>query len=1114
MKKLEKILLINWRYFSKQYIELGDINFLTGLNGAGKTTVIDALQIVLLGETNSHNFNRAASDRQKRTLDGYLWGDEGDHHPMNRRGKDFSSYIVCQFCDTQKGMRFVMGIVFDCYKDGNRRERFFAYDGSIPPDGFTPKGRPLEIADLRMFLQKTYGTRFEMFDTQKAYREFALAKWNVHNPALMHLMKRAVSFQPIRDIEEFITQNICDVPDKPDIEAMQENIRYYKRQETLLQQEEEKKAALVEIQEAYTRWTRDKELSILHLYICRRAGLVSEEEMLQELHETLSNLKAEMEEIRQQNERKEGELREKKQEITALEQELYANDSFLKQHQWEEKRDIYRKQRKLEEERVHQLTSVMNRQYEGALRQGKSLEGLTDSLFFDLDRENQALVELWKGSQSLPLEEVVSYASTLGEMEDAFLQKAYGLEQQLYRKIQDKENLLKEEEERLQKLYHNIKDYPKELLTLKGFLQETLKAQGMEDDVRILAEELEIDDTDEAWRGAIEGYLHTQKFYLLVPPQSYDLALKTYNGHRRQFGNTSYGLIDVESLRQKAHIRVHPKSLAVKVKTAHAGARLYMDYILGNVVACDRVEELRQYGTSITKEGMLYKGFVARPLLQKRMENCYIGSRAIALQIAKLEASIKDNRDYVTKWRPLYQKVHQLKAYMPQHIVDTVFVPYVETMHQIEVIDQNLMNIEKMLSSLDIGWLYEQKEKIARKKAEVEKDEALLEMAKKKAWDVETGIRRKEDEEIPHHELLCEEARHKLETFSESFVEKEGNPAFEKVAHQKEHNLGKIKTDYERSHLAYQNRMASSWQQLREVRMSYVNRYNAPFESISHEDNSYFDEKLAELEESKLPSYKEKIHKARMSALEQFQNDFLAHLKASIDQVTSRVKQLNKALHYAKFGTDSYQFKVGKNPTFGEYYDMIMAPELMEGDGGLFASAFQDRYGSLIDQLFQQIVINDDDAHNARRQSELQENIERFTDFRTYLHFDLETTDEEGRKQLLSKTIHTKSGGETQTPFYIAIFASFAQLYQVNNSSQTINNTMRLVVFDEAFNKMDSERIVESIALLRRLGLQAIICTPPEKAADIGQEVDRILLVSRDKKSMQVTKWEKSIDAN
>ena len=50
MKKLKKILLINWLYFSKEIIEVGDVNFLTGKNGAGKSTVIDALQIVLLGE--------------------------------------------------------------------------------------------------------------------------------------------------------------------------------------------------------------------------------------------------------------------------------------------------------------------------------------------------------------------------------------------------------------------------------------------------------------------------------------------------------------------------------------------------------------------------------------------------------------------------------------------------------------------------------------------------------------------------------------------------------------------------------------------------------------------------------------------------------------------------------------------------------------------------------------------------------------------------------------------------------------------------------------------------------------------------------------------------------
>ena len=146
-----------------------------------------------------------------------------------------------------------------------------------------------------------------------------------------------------------------------------------------------------------------------------------------------------------------------------------------------------------------------------------------------------------------------------------------------------------------------------------------------------------------------------------------------------------------------------------------------------------------------------------------------------------------------------------------------------------------------------------------------------------------------------------------------------------------------------------------------------------------------------------------------------------------------------------------------------------------------------------------------------RKQSELKENIERYTDFRTYLKFDLETTDQNGSKQLLSQTLNTKSGGETQTPFYIAVLASFAQLYQVNSLSELVNNTVRLVVFDEAFNKMDSDRIIESVRLLRKMQLQAIICAPPDKAPDIMSHADRTLLVSKDKYRMHVLPYGKEI---
>ena len=141
----------------------------------------------------------------------------------------------------------------------------------------------------------------------------------------------------------------------------------------------------------------------------------------------------------------------------------------------------------------------------------------------------------------------------------------------------------------------------------------------------------------------------------------------------------------------------------------------------------------------------------------------------------------------------------------------------------------------------------------------------------------------------------------------------------------------------------------------------------------------------------------------------------------------------------------------------------------------------------------------------------MQKNIEIYTDFRTYLKFDLETTDKNGNKELLSQTLNQKSGGETQTPFYIAVLASFAQIYRINDMTSA-GNTVRLVVFDEAFNKMDSNRIIESIRLLRKMHLQAIVCTPPEKLPDIMPEADKTILVHKDNYKMCTIPWKKEFN--
>jgi len=173
-----------------------------------------------------------------------------------------------------------------------------------------------------------------------------------------------------------------------------------------------------------------------------------------------------------------------------------------------------------------------------------------------------------------------------------------------------------------------------------------------------------------------------------------------------------------------------------------------------------------------------------------------------------------------------------------------------------------------------------------------------------------------------------------------------------------------------------------------------------------------------------------------------------------------------------------------------------MDPMLVEGTT-LSDEMFKEKYEETIENLFRQISFVDEDL-SSNMKGEIEKNIQKYTDYRTYLKFDLIVTDAVGRKQSLSKTLLKKSGGETQTPFYISILASFAQLYRVNQSAMNDPGTIRLIIFDEAFSKMDSERIQESVKLLRHYGLQAILSAPPEKMSDIVPLVDQTLCVIRD----------------
>ena len=96
-----------------------------------------------------------------------------------------------------------------------------------------------------------------------------------------------------------------------------------------------------------------------------------------------------------------------------------------------------------------------------------------------------------------------------------------------------------------------------------------------------------------------------------------------------------------------------------------------------------------------------------------------------------------------------------------------------------------------------------------------------------------------------------------------------------------------------------------------------------------------------------------------------------------------------------------------------------------------------------------------------------------------------------------------KSGGETQTPFYVTVAASFMQLYSNGIGGDAIG----LIMFDEAFNNMDDERISGVLEFLSALPLQIIISAPPDKVQYIQPIIKNVSLVLQDNNRSYVERF-------
>lgn len=1110
MKKITRLLLINWHYYSVEMIEFSDINFLTGKTGAGKSTVVDAMQIVLLGDTNGqHFFNKAANDRSRRTLKGYLrgeYGDDGDAGYVSLRGdKPFSSYIVCEFFDTEKDRYLTVGTVFDCNYTAQDESTFFILKERIPENRFIIKEYPLAIKDLKIFFKREYTKNsFEFCESGRAYQSKIKSLFGGLKDNFFGLFKKAVSFTPIADIEDFITSNICDNKNNVDISAMQENLRQYRKLEQEAKSVKSRIEHLEKISEAYVGLSDEKQKLDTYQFLIDRS----------ELEQYLEDIK----ELEKERSIDEDELVKE----TTLQARLavLSSEKSLERDRLIEQRgnnNVYQKQQMLEkekaeiEEKINMIESAMkkiiNRLHIYALNWRSAAED-TETLVDQVKSvANIGIMESEIYALSGALENLKESATILLDIRtetiftldcnkyqklkltgDTFRGSLSNLGLMLGKLVKSAEHILEDCEDKINDLRQNIKPYDKPVLILRNEIQESLSRQYKKEiEVSVLADLLEI--PDHRWVNTIEGYMNRQKQYLLVSPEYFSDALKIYDRVKFEKGLYDVGLIDGEKVLNSKPLCLK-RSLSEEIITNDPYARSYVDFLLGRVIKCDRVEDLRKYERAVTNTGMLYQGFVASQINPALWRKPLIGKKAIQDQILMLEKE-KPRLELEFKQAQAagdkFKNIRQIDTMSQNESDDNIKM--LEDAAGVPGLQMRKEQIIQDLGRLDLAWVHEitkQIESLRIKIADIQEQERkiLPHIGKLKG-----RIEEVQDNLLPTARKNAENKEGYItDHFSKEWRQSTGEDRFKQELANKKSPLSII-NDYRSQVGMRKNQIDRLTNLLTNLRSDYNSAYGYSYD-VSAKDNKKYDKTLIELRDEQLPQYMGKITEAKSMAYEQFVSHFLAELKANIDDVTERISELNKALKDYRWGNEQFSFSVMPNQEYRHFYDMIMDPLLMSGYN-IASQMFIDKHGTAIDELFSKIV-DYGTVLDADSKQEMDKNIRIFTDYKTYLRFDMHSVDQEENRQRLSKTLLKKSGGETQTPFYIAMLASFAQLYHIRDRNW---NCIRLIIFDEAFSKMDGERIRESIHLLRSIGFQCILSAPPEKIGDIAPLVDRNIVV-------------------
>ncbi|OAT82347.1 ATP-binding protein [Desulfotomaculum copahuensis] len=1117
MKELTGIRLINWHYFVDETIRIQGSTLITGDNGSGKSTILDALQYVLVADLRRIRFNVSAFDETRRDLLGYVRCKTGRDSENGRKYEqlgDITSYVVLEFYDDIKRKHFLLGAVIDSYADDATYEsRFFKIeDCRLEDDLFLSGRRTRNIRDFRTVVRER---RAIIYTSVEKYQADLRQKLGSLGERFFSLLVKAISFKPITDIRQFVYSYVLEEK-QINIDIMRENLLRYKEYSDLAVQTGEKIAALENIREKYLEIRRDRERALMQDYLILRAGKDGAAAELQANLDGARALEEELVRLAQALEGVKEKLKRCREEERSYRDALAANTTFQLVQSLQKEIEELKGRRK-------ELSAAGRRVAQTAREECLVLERLLEKAAGELiaPAERDLFTQLLAGLRELadggtvpgtdektrlpsadkdglaPPSATAADSSTgeetppaLDRLIDRGRESLALIRERVQEQIWEINRRLKElaqEEGTLQQELANLRqkrhNYDPKVTGLRDLIREKFRAvKGLEVEPRVLCELLEV--SDEKWQDAVEGWLNTRRFDLIVEPEHFDYALSVYEKHKKELRLSGVGLVNTGQVLKYLN-RYEPGSLAVEVRSQNRYALAYIHHLMGDIIKCAGEQELKNHRRSITATCMTYSNHTARQIKFEVYETPFIGERAYTRQIARKEARLREIAAIHSELLPQLAGLETISRDCGGRDERYIFLKeHRDTWTELAAASRELAAKERELAGVDTSGFAALKQKLEELVLEIDTLDGRVGKYNRRQGELETALEQKGRERTAL-KMEHDRAREAFEQFCALYPQLtvEGEKRYAREL--RHHQPREIAANFAHNRKSMETLILNKEKGLILLKTEYNNRYQfgGRVEAGEHEE---WEAEYKKLTESELPAYEEKIGQARREAEEEFKEHFIYKLRENIENARVEFNYLNDALKDISFGGDKYRFLVTPAEKHRRFYQMLEDTEMVEGGVSLFDSMFQQRHREALDELFDKII--------NLPPKYLPDSIFEYTDYRSFLDYDIKITHANGDTSTFSRVCREKSGGETQTPFYVAIVASFAQLYR----TKTDRDGIRLILFDEAFNRMDMDRMENSLRFINEMGMQAIIAAPTDKCEFISPYVPTTLLVMRD----------------